>query len=75
MTRTGAVPDNAIEREAMDPIVIHLLRSRDLTVPVEDEGPLEKHWSKMRSLRSQVDEALLTDHEIAVTYTAVEEQA
>ena len=59
----------------MDPIVMHILRSRDLTVPVEDEGPLEQHWSKMRGLRTQVDEALLADHEIAVTYTAVEEQA
>lgn len=58
----------------MDPIVTHLLRSRDLTVPAEDEGPLEQHWSKMRYLRAQVDEALLADHEVAVTYTAGEEQ-
>jgi hypothetical protein len=59
----------------MDPIVMHLLRNRDLTVPVEDEVALEQHWGKMRRLRSRVDEALLADHEIAVTYTAVEEQA
>lgn len=59
----------------MEPIVIHLLRNRGLTVPVEDEAPLEQHWTKMRRLRGQADEALLADHEIAVTYTAVEEQA
>lgn len=58
----------------MNPIVMHLLRNRDLTVPVEDEVPLEQHWAKMRQLRGQVDEALLADHEIAVTYTAVGEQ-
>lgn len=57
-----------------DPIVMHLRRNRDLTVPVEDEGPLEQHWAKMRRLRSQVDEALLADHEIAVIWTATEEK-
>lgn len=59
----------------MDPIMMQLLHIRDLTVPVEDEVPLEQHWAKMRHLRGQVDEALLADHEIAVNYTAVEEQA
>jgi hypothetical protein len=59
----------------VDPIVMHLLRNRDLTVPVEDEAQLEQYWAKMRHLRGQVDEALLADHEIAVTYTAAEEQA
>jgi hypothetical protein len=59
----------------MDPIVMQLLRNRDLTVPLEDETPLEQYWTKMRHLRSRVDEKMLADHEIAVTYTAAEEQA
>jgi hypothetical protein len=58
----------------MDSIVMHLLRNRDLAVPVEDEALLEQYWAKMRHLRGQVDEALLADHEIAVTYTAAPQQ-
>ena len=59
----------------MDPIVMQLLRNRDLTVPLEDETPRKQYWTKMRHLRSRVDEKMLADHEIAVTYTAAEEQA
>jgi hypothetical protein len=51
-----------------------LLRGRGLGPPTEDEARLERYWARMRGLRSQVDEALLADHEIAVTWTAVEEQ-
>ena len=51
-----------------------LLRGRGLRPPAEDESRLERYWARMRGLRSQVDEALLADHEIAVTWTAVEEQ-
>jgi len=58
----------------MDPTVMQSLRNRGLAVPSEDEAPLEQYWSKMRHLRAQVDETMLADHEIAVTYTAVEEQ-
>lgn len=51
-----------------------LLRNRDLTVPVQDEASIEQHWAKMRRLRAEVDERSLADHEIAVTWTAVEER-
>lgn len=55
----------------MEPIVTQLLANRGLSVPAEDEVPLEEHWRKMRRLRDQVDERTLADHEIAVTWTAV----
>ena len=59
----------------MDLSVMDLLRNRDLTVPAEDKDPIEAYWSKMRRLRAELDETLLADHEIAVTWTAAEEQA
>lgn len=58
----------------MEPVVKHLLENRDLSVPTEDEDALEEHWKKMRRLRGRVDEKLLADHEIAVTWTAVPEE-
>jgi hypothetical protein len=73
--RSGAVRAGPEGKLMMDPNVMDLLRYRDLTVPVEDAAPLEQYWAKMRHLRGQVDEALLADHEIAVTWTAVGEQA
>ncbi|WP_426246578.1 hypothetical protein [Nocardioides sp. LHG3406-4] len=57
------------------PTVMQLLRNRDLTVPAEHETALEDYWTKLRGLRAQVDESLLADHEIAVTWSAAEEQA
>jgi hypothetical protein len=56
----------------MDPLVKSLLATRGLTPPAEDEVPLEEHWKKMRRLRSDVDEVLLADNEVAVTWTAVQ---
>lgn len=56
------------------PTAMDLLRNRDLTVPVQDEASIEQHWAKMRRLRAEVDERSLADHEIAVTWTPVEEQ-
>ena len=58
----------------MDPNVAVLLTSRGLSVPTGDEVPLEEHWKKMRRLRQQVDEKLLADHEIAVTWTPLSEE-
>lgn len=58
----------------MEPSVNHLLMSRGLSVPTEDEAPLEEHWKKMRHLRGQVNERSLADHEIAVTWSAVAEE-
>lgn len=57
------------------PTVMQLLHNRDLTVPPEHEVPLEQYWAKLQGLRGQVDESLLADHEIAVTWNAAEEQA
>jgi len=59
----------------MDRTVMDHLRDRGLTVPVDHQPLLEEYWAKMRRLRADVDEALLADHEIALTYTPVEEQA
>ena len=59
----------------MDPMVMDHLHDRGLTVPVDHQPLLEAYWAKMRRLRADVDEALLADHEIAVTYTPVQEQA
>jgi hypothetical protein len=49
----------------------HLTERRDLTVPDEDREPLAEYWAHLRHLRADVDEALLADNEIAVTWTAV----
>jgi hypothetical protein len=54
----------------MNPIVSQLLANRELDVPDEDREALDAHWTKMRSLRTQVDESLLADNEIAVTFDA-----
>lgn len=58
----------------MEPSVKHLLMSRGLGVPTEDEAPLEQYWKNMRHLRGQVDESSLADHEIAVRWSAVIEE-
>jgi hypothetical protein len=54
----------------MDPIVSGLRDSRAIDVPAEDEAPLVQHWTRMRRLRSEVDESRLADAEIAVTWSA-----
>jgi hypothetical protein len=56
-----------------DPTVHHLRAERGLSVPPEDEPLLEGYWDKMRRLRAQVDEDLLADAEIAVTWSATGE--
>jgi hypothetical protein len=56
------------------PTAMQLLRNRGLAVPAEDEAPIEQYWAKMQGLRDQVDESLLADHEIAVTWRAAEER-
>jgi hypothetical protein len=54
----------------MDEVVIRLLESRRLAVPPEDREALDAHWARMRALRATVDESLLADNEIALTYDA-----
>ena len=53
--------------------VAHLVQRRDLHVPEEDRAPLAEYWTHMRQLRAAVDEQLLADSEIAVTWTAAED--
>lgn len=55
-----------------DPTLDHLRSERELAVPAADEPLLEAYWRRMRRLRAQVDEGLLADAEIAVTWTATE---
>lgn len=56
----------------MEPDVERLLADRGVSAPEEDLAPVAEYWKKMRRLRGDVDEAMLADHEIAVTWTAVE---
>ena len=50
--------------------VRHLVERRDLDVPERDAEPLAVYWAHLRQLREAVDETLLADHEIAVTWKA-----
>jgi hypothetical protein len=52
--------------------VLHLVERRGLDVPEEDRAALAEYWTHMRQLRAAVDEQLLADHEIAVTWSAAE---
>jgi hypothetical protein len=49
----------------------HLAERRRLSIPEQDREPLVDFWAQLRALRGEIDEALLADHEIAVTWTAV----
>jgi hypothetical protein len=55
--------------------VDHLVHRRGLTVPGQDREPLAEYWAHIRQLRDAVDEHLLADHEIALTWTAVDPDA
>jgi len=48
----------------------HLVERRDLDVPEQDAEPLTAYWAHLRQLREAVDETVLADHEIAVTWKA-----
>jgi hypothetical protein len=52
--------------------VLHLVQRRGLDVPEEDHAALAEYWAHMRQLRAAVDEQLLADSEIAVTWSAAE---
>jgi len=47
-----------------------LEEQRGLAVPERDAEPLAAYWAHLRQLRQAVDETLLADHEIAVTWRA-----
>ena len=70
MTAPEGRPDGAPADP--EPDVVHLVRRRDLRVPEEDHAALADYWSHMRQLRAAVDEQLLADSEIAVTWSAAE---
>jgi hypothetical protein len=52
--------------------VHHLVSRRNLDVPEQDHAALADYWAHMRQLRAAVDEQLLADNEIAVTWSAAE---
>jgi hypothetical protein len=49
----------------------HLVERRGLSVPEQDHAALVRYWSHLRRLRGDIDEALLAENEIAVTWAAV----
>lgn len=50
--------------------ISHLIERRDLSVSDEDRAALVEYWTHLRQLRAEVDETLLADNEIAVTWAA-----
>jgi hypothetical protein len=52
--------------------VNHLVARRGLDVPEEDRAALAEYWTHIKQLREAVDEQLLGDSEIAVTWSAAE---
>ena len=52
--------------------VLHLIARRGLHVPQEDHEALTEYWTHIRALRAAVDEQLLADNEIAVTWSPEE---
>jgi len=77
MTSGGTTggPSTGPEARPADPTadVLHLLARRDLRVPEEDRAAVVEYWTHIRQLRAAVDEQLLADNEIAVTWSAAEE--
>jgi hypothetical protein len=72
---TTAAPQLGSGGGAADPgpDVQHLIARRDLVVPEEDRAAVVEYWTHIRQLRADVDETLLADNEIAVTWSAAAE--
>lgn len=50
----------------------HLVVRRGLSVPEGDRAALGEYWARIRQLRGAVDERLLAEREMALTWTAVD---
>jgi hypothetical protein len=61
--RTGGPVDPGVD-------IVHLVHRRDLDIPAADHAPLAEYWTHLRQLRAEVDERLLADREIAVTWSS-----
>lgn len=76
MTSDGTTPEPSARTgtDSANPgaDMLHLLARRGLDVPEEDHAPLAEYWTHIRQLRAAVDEQLLADNEIAVTWSAAE---
>jgi hypothetical protein len=76
VTSDGTTPTTAVGPTSgtADPgaDIVHLVHRRDLAIPEEDHAPLVEYWTHLRQLRADVDEQLLADSEIAVTWSAAE---
>jgi hypothetical protein len=68
-TPSPGLADNTADPEVE---VLHLVQRRGLDVPEEDRAALAQYWTHIRQLRAAVDEQLLADSEIAVTWSAAE---
>jgi hypothetical protein len=69
VTSDGTTPTTPVGPTGPDADVAHLVHRRDLDVPEEDRAPLAEYWTHLRQLRAAVDEELLADSEIAVTWS------
>ena len=76
MTSDGTTPTTptgpADDAADLGADVLHLVHRRGLDVPEEDHAALAEYWTHIRQLRAAVDEQLLADNEIAVTWSAAE---
>ena len=71
---TTAMPSPGPGTSPADPgaDILHLVARRDLDVPQQDRSALVEYWTHIRELRAAVDEQMLADNEIAVTWSAAE---
>ena len=74
MTSDGTTPTTPAGATSGTPApgadIVHLVHRRDLAIPEEDHAPLAEYWTHLRRLRADVDEQLLADNEIAVTWSS-----
>lgn len=59
-----------LEESSWTMTVSQLLQNRGLDVPEQDIAALQDHWNKLRSHRQKIDDAMLGDCEVALTFKA-----